>query len=183
MTRVGSVALLCCSILALVALITASKHSGQQYATVKRVLREPSIANPLFNARTATESSFVNPPHRSLANPPNDGRYKTKSFPVSGSDDSECNVKKCSAWDWNNHTHVTSGPSDSPYAEQAPSDIPPFVKNMSYIPDFICYDGNIFRWTAATASAFDDPVPSGYVVTKVRKCTYSPSQLLLCSVD
>lgn len=167
MTRVGSLVLLCCSILALAALITASKHAGQQYATVRRVLREPSIASPLSNAGTTTESSLLNPPHQTLAGPSSPGRYKTKSFPVSGSDDSECKVTKCSAWDWNNHTHVTSSPSDSPYAELSPSDVPPFVKNMSYIPNFICYDGNIFRWAASTASAFDDPVPSGYVVTMV----------------
>lgn len=90
--------------------------------------------------------------------------YKSIYFPVSGGDDPQCRVNTCAAWDWSNHTYFGSGAS----GPNAPPSEPPFVRNMSYIPNFVCYDGNWLQWTAATTSAFQDPIPAGHVVVQVR---------------
>lgn len=95
--------------------------------------------------------------------------YKSIYFPVSGLDDPQCQVSTCAAWDWNNHTRSGSG-GFSPTA--APSE-PPFVRNMSYIPNFVCYDGNWLQWTAATTSAFQDPIPHGHLVVQVRASDFA----------
>jgi len=95
---------------------------------------------------------------------PLDLPYKSILFPVSGGDDPQCKVTTCAAWDWSNHTYSGSGTS---VPSAAPSE-PPFVRNMSYIPNYVCYDGNWLQWTAATTSAFQDPIPAGHVVVQVR---------------
>lgn len=164
MGRARSFLLLFCSLLALIGYIAAFKLKEERYATVTRVLQHQ---NANSQATSAGNVIGANPPQRILAAPTPDTRYKTKTFPVTGSDDSECKVDKCSAWDWSNHTHASTSP-DAPSSHLSPSYVPPFVRNMTYIPNFICFDGNLLRWTAETYSAFEDPVPAGYVVTQVR---------------
>jgi hypothetical protein len=95
--------------------------------------------------------------------------HRTITFPVSGADDPVCQVTKCSAWDWSNHTHSTNI-QKSDFTALAPYSAPGFVKNMSYIPNFVCYDGNWLQWGGATTSAFQDPIPAGNVVVQVRVC-------------
>lgn len=128
-----------------------------EYVSIRRVLSAGTVGN----------NGNISTPHHPFNPPPPDNHYKSHVFPVTGSDDSECNITKCSEWDWSNHTHIDS-PSASPSGGLSPSSIPSFVHNMSYVPDFVCYDDNIIRWTAATWSQFEDPVPPGYVVTMVR---------------
>jgi tRNA A-37 threonylcarbamoyl transferase component Bud32 len=95
--------------------------------------------------------------------------YKSLSFPVTGFDDPGCgSLTKCSAWDWANHSHpITSNSFHLKDDGDSASALPPFVKNMTYIPNFICYEGNWLQWAGATTSQFQDPVPPNHFVVQV----------------
>lgn len=92
--------------------------------------------------------------------------YKSLAFPVTGYDDPGCEeLTKCNQWDWANHTLPNYGNlhSDASFAGRQPA----WVKNMSFIPNFTCYDGDWLKWGGSTTSQFQDPIPAGHFVVKV----------------
>lgn len=92
--------------------------------------------------------------------------YEHLYFPVTGYDDPGCgDITKCNQWDWANHTlqNVENPHFDYSLAGHQPA----WVKNMTFIPNFTCYDGNWLKWGGATTSQFQDPIPPGHFVVQV----------------
>jgi hypothetical protein len=109
--------------------------------------------------------------------------YKSLSWTYQGHTDSQCRIDgKCSSWDWANHTRPDEA-TDSELRRPAASPIPSFVKNMTYMPTFACYDGDWLEWYSETLTTFEDPVPAGHIVVMVRNHTLLRNNFILVSLD
>lgn len=130
----------------------------------QRLASRPQSSNSIAQTPTPRQA----PPRAPPALP-----YKSLPFFFTGSTQPECQVTKCSAWDWTNHTHSYSADMERRWHHDA-APLPPFVANLSYVPGFTCYS-NFLQWAADTTTAFDDPVPRGNIVEHVRLTRIFPT--------
>lgn len=125
----------------------------------RATLLDTTITGVPFGGSTSLEFAPVRPPQNS----PNSTRV---SFSFNDTTPASCAATingQCSRWNWANHTW----PAPATTALVPASTQPPWVANMSYVPNFVCYTG-FLSFYSATVSQFSDPIPTGNIVTRVR---------------
>lgn len=72
----------------------------------------------------------------------------------------------CNRWDWRNHTWGADSPAP-PSGLVPPPTQPSWARNLTYVPNFVCYK-DFLQFYGATWTQFNDPVPLGNIVIRVR---------------